>query len=322
MAAETPRTLVIVSDNEYLLERAVAQFIAQAKAQQPDAELSELDAADITAGDIAEAAGGSLFSAAVIVSIANLELLPKELHGQVLELARDDAAEVCVVLAQGNPKRGAAFLGQLRDAGVPFRELATPKSWEVARWAAEEARALGARMDKDAAELLVATLGTDLRTLSAAITQLLADSTDGEITVEQLTRYFSGRAEITSFAVADAVLESPLDQTLAKLRWALDSGVEPVLITAAIGRALTQLGKYWELQGQVRHDKDLADRVGVPTWKLKHLARQSRHWRPEAIGRSIIAVANADAQVKGAGGNPGYEMENLVLRLYRERVAA
>ena len=40
--------------------------------------------------------------------------------------------------------------------------------------------------------------------------QLADDSDSGEVTAELIKRYFAGRAEVTSFAVADAVLAGRL----------------------------------------------------------------------------------------------------------------
>ena len=44
---------------------------------------------------------------------------------------------------------------------------------------------------------------------------------------------FAGRAEATSFAVADAAIEGRTAAALEELRWALDGGVAPVLVTSA-----------------------------------------------------------------------------------------
>ena len=88
------------------------------------------------------------------------------------------------------------------------------------------------KLSQEAAGVLVAAVGNDLRALTSAIAQL-ADDADGAPVDEALVqKYFAGRAEVTSFAVSDAVLAGNTSLALERLRWALGTGVAPVLITS------------------------------------------------------------------------------------------
>ena len=94
-----------------------------------------------------------------------------------------------------------------------------------------------------AASALVDAVGHDLRALAAAVAQLHSDSEGGPITVDQVRRYFGGRSEVTSFAVADAALAGRTGVAMEQLRWALATGVAPVLITSALASGVRGLGK-------------------------------------------------------------------------------
>ena len=48
-----------------------------------------------------------------------------------------------------------------------------------------------------------------------------------------MKKYFGGRAEAKSFAVADAAFSGRRQAALEELRWALDGGTPPVLVTSA-----------------------------------------------------------------------------------------
>ena len=65
--------------------------------------------------------------------------------------------------------------------------------------------------------------------------------------------------------------------------------------------------------GSRLRDADVAKAIGVPPWKIKDLARQSREWTPQAVGRSLQLVARADAAVKGAAADPGFALEQMVI---------
>ena len=78
---------------------------------------------------------------------------------------------------------------------------------------------MGSSIDAAAASALVDAVGHDLRALAAAVAQLLSDGEGGPITVDQVRRYFGGRSEVTSFAVADAALAGA-----PALRWSSSAG--------------------------------------------------------------------------------------------------
>jgi len=53
----------------------------------------------------------------------------------------------------------------------------------------------------------------------------------------------------------------------------------------------------------------------VPPWKLKHLKPQARGWSEAGLARAIRAVAQADADIKGAASDASYTLERLVLTI-------
>jgi DNA polymerase-3 subunit delta len=75
---------------------------------------------------------------------------------------------------------------------------------------------------------------------------------------------------------------------------------------------LRGLAKYTSAPSGLR-EADLAREVGVPPWKLKTLKQQARGWTPGGLAKAIKAVAQADADVKGASGDAGYALERMVI---------
>ena len=129
----------------------------------------------------------------------------------------------------------------------------------------------------------------------------------GRITVDQVRRYFGGRAEVTSFAVADAALAGRTGVAMEQLRWALATGVAPVLITSAMASGIRGLGKLITAGGGQR-EADLAREVGVPPWKLKSMRSQARGWDQGSLATALKAVAVADADVKGAADDAAFAL--------------
>ncbi len=309
------RVLLVTGPESLLAERAVSEFVGLATRERPDASVTRLEAGQFDAGQLAEAAGGSLFASASVVVVTELGDLPADVADQVVALAGDPGPDLALVLVHGGGNKGRGVLDRLRKLRPEVADYPAFKPWEMPRFVAEEVRRQKGRADQAAANALVEAVGTDTRSLAAAVRQLLDDSADGLLTEAAVRRYFGGRAEVTSFAVADDVLGGRADGALGKLRWALSTGVPPVLITSALSSNLRSLGKYLGGRDARMRDAELARVIGVPPWKLKDLSRLSRDWKPQAVAQAIQVVAVADAQIKGAASDPGFALEQAVLKV-------
>ena len=158
----------------------------------------------------------------------------------------------------------------------------------------------------------MSAVGQDLRSLAAAADQLANDYPDEALTVEKVRKYFGGRAEAKSFAVADAAFWGRRREALEELRWAIDGGTAPVLVTSAFAGSARGSARYKAAPRGMR-EADLAREVGVPPWKLRTIRDQSRGWSDRGIALAIRAVAQADADIKGAASDASYTLERLVL---------
>ena len=92
-----------------------------------------------------------------------------------------------------------------------------------------------------------------------------------------------------------------------------------MLVTSAFASGLRGLAKYKAASRGLR-EADLAREVGVPPWKLRTLREQSRGWEDGGIVRAIHAVAQADADVKGAASDAAYALERLVITVSESRI--
>lgn len=311
---------VLVSGPESLLaERAVADIAKAALAERPDAATIRLPGAALDAGTLGEAAGGSLFADASLVIIEDAADLPSDMFDTVVSLAANPGPDLALMIVHPGGVKGRGLVDRLKKAKVPVVECAAIKAWELPRFAVAEARIAGGRLDQATASRLVEATGPDARAVAAAVRQLIADTDDGLITEKMVRRYFAGRADVTSFTVADHVMAGRPTDALGALRWALDTGVAPVLITSALAAALRNLGKYQDGADPRIRDADLARTIGVPVWKIKDLAKQSAAWTPRGIADAIGAVARADADIKGAASDPGYALERMVITAARLR---
>ena len=310
---------LVTGPEEFLNERAVSAAIEAVRRADEESEVSETAADQLSMGALAELAAPSLFSTIRCVVVRGLEDLPDETYDGLLEYAASPAEDVGLVLVHAGGQKGSGLLAKLRKL-APVNEVKSValKPSEYPRWVAAEARSHGGRMAEDAAELLVQSVGQDLRALAGASHQLANDFAGQPLTADVVKRYFGGRAEVKGFAVADAAIYGRTARALEELRWALDNGTAPVLVTSAFASGLRGLAKFKSAPRGLR-EGDLAKEVGVPPWKLRTLREQARGWDDAGLVRAIQAVAQADADVKGAASDSSYALERMVISVTEAR---
>ena len=307
------RVTLVTGKEEFLNERTVVAVRDAVRAYDADAELAETTASDLTLATLGEMAAPSLFSSVRCVVVRGLENLPDESVEGLLAYCAAPVEDVALVLVHGGGQKGSGVLTKLRKLpGLVDSRSGELKASEFPAFVAAEVRGYGSSIDQEAATFLVQAVGQDLRSLAAAAHQLTSDFQGEVLSVEKVKQYFGGRAEAKSFAVADAAFWGRREAALEELRWALDAGTAPVLVTSAFAGGARGVARYKSAPRGLR-DPELAREVGVPPWKLRTIRDQSRGWSDGAIARAIRAVAQADADIKGAASDAAYTLERLVL---------
>ena len=314
------RVVLVTGKEEFLSERTVGSVRDAVRAHDPEAEVGEAAASDLTLATLGEMAAPSLFSTTRCVIVRGLENLPDESVDGLLAYCGAPADDIALVLVHGGGPKGSGVLTKLRKlSAVTEVKSEEIKRSELTGFVTAEFAGHGATIAHDASAFLVTAVGQDLRSLAAAAHQLTNDFPGEPISVDKVKRYFGGRAEATSFAVADAAFSGRREAALEELRWALDAGTAHVLITSAFAGSARGLARY---KGAPRgqREADLARDVGVPPWKLRTLRDQSRGWSDSGIARAVRAVAQADADIKGAASDAAYTLERLVLTVTALRI--
>jgi DNA polymerase-3 subunit delta len=305
--------LVLISGPEDLLaERAVDRVVELAKLEDPLVEVTRLEAAAYRSGRLRVVASPSLFGEARVVVLEDLHAGTDEAFADVVAYLGDPAPDVVLVVRHSGAARGRKAIESIRAAGAVVVTCDPVKrDADKTTFAADELRRAGRRAEPAALRALLEACGADLRELAAACQQLTADTT-GVVTVDVVTRYYGGRVEATGFRVADAAAAGRAGEAVALLRHALATGTDPVPLVAALATKLRTLAKVGAARGQ---GLDPVRDLGLASWQVDRARRELRTWTPESLAAAIRAVAQADAEVKGAGRDPVFAVERAVLRV-------
>ncbi|MDR1824272.1 MAG: hypothetical protein LBR27_02885 [Bifidobacteriaceae bacterium] len=310
------RPQVLVSGPEELLaERAIGRLTRLAKQTDPATEVTSLNAAGQDELPLAEAASGDLFTEHTMVVVRGVEKATDEFLADALAYVDNPNPDAVVVFRHAGGNRGKKLLDTLRAKGALEVGAVGPK-WDSDKdqFVVAEFRSHERLIDQAATRALVEATGGDLAELAAACAQLAADTT-GRITKAMVDQYYGGKIETTAFKVAEAAVVGDVGRALALARHALSAGLDPVPIVAALASTLRTMAK---VGGAKAARRVPAKDFGIQQWQEDKAWKQLRGWDGPRLGRAILAVELADAEVKGLEGAGtktarGYAVERAIV---------
>ena len=318
--AVTPPTLeLVLGEEELLVERAVQAAVETARLADPTSETTRVKVTDLTAPELAELVSPSLFAERRVIVLEGAQEAGKDIAAAIASYVKEPADSVQLVVLHngGGRKPGKDLIAAMRSADAQVVECPKiTKPGDRESFVRNEIRRAGGKTDADAVGALIDSVGSDLRELSAAAAQLVAD-TGGQVTSEAVRRYHRGRADVTGFAVAEKAVTGDVSGALEMLRWAMQLGVPHVLVADALADAVRTVAK---VSGAGRADPfRLSSELGMPTWKVRKALAQSRGWHPAGLVVAMQVVAEVNADVKGVAVDAGYALERAVLRMAEAR---
>lgn len=305
--------ITLLQGGEALLaDRAISQVISKFKG----ATVTQLESSELELGTITDALAPSLFGDARIIVVKEIQDLAAELGEEITTYldAQDESVEL--VLWHKGGVKGKALLEKIKKVKptiIPCDVL--KKDGEKSDFIRGEFKRLGRTISTEAVQALIDALGSDIRELGGACSQLAADVVAGKMIDESdVLKFQNGRIETTGFDVADAALDGARDVALIALRNALATGTDPVLITSALAGSLRTLAK---VSGAPRGAKsfDLAGPLGLAPWQIDKARRQLSKWTPATLAGAVVAVAQADADIKGAAVDPIHSLERAIIAI-------
>jgi DNA polymerase III subunit delta len=308
---------LVLGDEELLVSRAVAEVAAAARAADPEADVRELAAGELAAADLYDLLSPALFGGRRVVVIRGAHEAKADVVEALRAYVTDPTDEVVLVVVHPGGARGKPLVDALHKAGAVVVEcvrLTRPEERQA--FVRAEVARFGGAIAPGAVAVLLDAVGTDLRELSTACSQLVSD-TGGRIDADAVTRYHRGRAEVTGFAVADRAVVGDVAGALEALRWALAVGVAHVLVADALADGVRSIARV-SSAGR-GNPYAMASALGMPPWKVKRAQSQSRGWSAAGLSRAMQTVASLNADVKGVAADPSYALEAAIQELATAR---
>lgn len=311
MTSSTAGLHLILGDEELLVDRAISEVLREARgvAGGADVPVDRLRAGEVSVNELAELLSPSLFADERVVVLESAAEAGKEAVELIATAAADLPPGTVLAVVHSGGGRAKALADQLQKLGAQVHACAKiTKAGERADFVRKEFRTLKVKVEDDTVSALLDAVGSDIRELASACSQLVAD-TGGHVDAVAVRRYHSGKAEVSGFDIADKAVLGDVAGSAEALRWAMMRGVPHVVLADALAEAVHTIARVGPLTGDPYR---LASEVGMPPWKIQKAQKQSRRWSRDKVATAIRLVAALNADVKGAAADADYVLENAV----------
>jgi DNA polymerase-3 subunit delta len=217
---------------------------------------------------------------------------------------------------------GNTRLAKLVEKAGLAVDCKAPDERELPSWLVQLAKSqCGAKLDDDAARLLVELVGPEVGLLASEVEKLSVYVGERNlIRREDVARMVgAGRVE-TIWRTVDAATTGKAGEALADLDRLLGSGEPPIKLLAGMTFSLQKVHHAGQLRRARVDLKEACQRAGIYPGAAEKTGRQHAHLGPTRVARLPGLLLQADLDMKGDSPlQPRVILERLLVKLARER---
>ena len=196
---------------------------------------------------------------------------------------------------------------------VEFAEL---KDAELASWAKDHLRKLGATADERALRQAVALAGPNVRQVATELEKLAtAALPSGHISVELVEDLVGRTRELSNFELTDHLVARDRRRALQTLSRLLDDGAEPLMLIGLLASSYHRLALAKDLMSRGAPEQEVFNVVKMPFHQRKEFLATARRADAAELARRIRRIAEADLAIKTSRATPRLQLEMLVCEL-------
>ncbi|MFC6317009.1 DNA polymerase III subunit delta [Corynebacterium gerontici] len=301
---------LILGDDEFLRERVRLQLTSEIR-EQAEVTVSRVKAGEVTQSELLELLSPSLFAERRVIVLEHFEDAGKEPATLIAEAAREPIEGMYLLICHAGGGRQKSMVPKLKKL-AQVHEVFKLKANERPGWVTAEFRSHGVNTTPDVIHALLDGVGSDLRELASAVSQLVADNPDG-IDASTVRKFYDGIAEVSGFDIADLAVSGQTARAVASTRRALQLGTSPVALATALSM---KVGAIARLYGSLRvNSRELAGELGMAPFIVEKTSKVARKWSGDAVSKAVILMADLDASVKGQGGDAEFAIEDAVRKV-------
>jgi DNA polymerase-3 subunit delta len=191
---------------------------------------------------------------------------------------------------------------------------------ELASWARDRMKHLGADADERTLRQIIALTGASVRQLSTELEKLsTAALPGGHVTMEMVDALVGRSREHSNFELTDRLIARDRRRALETLSKLLDDGAEPVMLIGLLASSYHRLALAKDLMSRGAAEQEVFRVVNMPFNQRKEFLATARRADSNELARRIRRIAEADLAIKtslgGSGRGARVQLEMLVCEL-------
>lgn len=298
----------LLTGEAFLAEEAIDKIRSE-HATDPLSELS-FEGSTEPAEILGALRTSSLLGGKRLVVVRDAQDLKKDAAEQLADYLESPSPDsVLVLVADGRTKIDAVM--KLHGAVIG---LDIPKGRKLAAWVRARAADHKIKIDDRGAWTLIDTVGTELRDLEGAMSQLATSLGPGaKVGAAEVRRAFPRLADERIYAFTDAVGDRKLSAAMTTLRRLLDQGDEPLMLFGSLNAHVKRMLRARRVAD--RGPQAVGEALGLPGWRAERLQRQARSYREEELIAAVATLAETDVEMKGGDLPPEAALERAVIQI-------
>lgn len=317
-AADLPPMVLLAGKEDLLIERLTDKIIATGVSEADrDFNLDVLYGSDVRAAQIISIARSfPMMAERRVVIVRDIDKLPAADLAQLAAYAGQPNPSTCLVLVLRSSDLRQKALKELRERSE-FIECKPLYESQIVPWIQQEVQQQGRTISQEAAGLLAAQVGTDLRTMVNEIEKLtLYVAADDEISTEAVARVAGFRKEYTIFALQNALGERNLGQVI-QIYDHLKSTMAAQVVLFQLTRFFTNLLVATGFRPQPQDNAELARITGTHSYFVRDLHKFKRKYSVQELESALENLCQVDYLLKSTSVDESVLMHQLFVHIVR-----
>lgn len=227
--------------------------------------------------------------------------------------------DTCLIFVAESVHKGRKLYKAIAQSGeiIEFIPPKRTQDWRI--WLKNELKARGKAMPSEAEILFLEWGGHQVGILVQELDKLAAFVGEKKnITVEDIKAVTIRTAEVTVFELLDAVAARSAKKALHKLSEVLREEHPLKVLTLLVRQVRLLLGaQAWRNRGG--NGAELASALGIRPYEAQKIWQQSAKLSFESLAKAMNECLKTELALKSSGGNPGFLLEILIIKLAAQK---
>ncbi|MBN2134771.1 MAG: DNA polymerase III subunit delta [Acidobacteria bacterium] len=226
-------------------------------------------------------------------------------------LTRDDFSNILLLLADGDPPK-KKWIDLIKKKNL-YVNIEGKSEKDVIGWIINYARKLGYQLERDAAILIVDSIGNNINELTNQLTKIQNSLQQGEPIDSEIVKNLILRSRSHNYwELSDSLGNKNLAESLKILNEMIDDGEAEPLIIGIISNFFRKIGLARELYDKGADINMICDAVGQKWYKEKFLS-QVKNYKLNELNKITTFLRQTDENIKSGFLTPRQNLERLVI---------